>query len=192
VRRALDVPADLPSTALMRRVEHAQLVDPADQPRFGALDIAASVQPVHLRSDITAARAAWGARAEHAFPLAGLLAGGALIPFGSDAPVEPVDPWPGIAVAVTRRDPWRTADEPLGGAHAIELARAVRGACLDPARAAAEPLLGRLVAGSPADLIIVRAEGLREPVDAAALAATRPLATLIDGEVVHARPDFDY
>jgi predicted amidohydrolase YtcJ len=191
VRRALDVLADLPPTPLMRRIEHAQLVDPADQPRFGALDIAASVQPVHLRSDINAARAAWGARAEHAFPLAGLLAGGALIPFGSDAPVEPVDPWPGIAVAVARRDPNRPADEPLGEAHAIDLARAVRGACLDPARSASEADVGRLVAGSAADLVVVPADGLREPVDAAALAATRPLATLIDGEIVHHHPDFD-
>ena len=55
---------------LMPRIEHAQLVDPADQPRFGALGIAASVQPVHLRSDAAQGRAAWGERSENTFPLA--------------------------------------------------------------------------------------------------------------------------
>lgn len=192
VRRALDVLTGLPTTPLIRRVEHAQLVNPADQPRFGALGVAASVQPVHLRSDAAAARSAWGARAENAFPLAGLLGGGALIPFGTDAPVEPPDPWPGIAVAVARRDPFRPSRDPLGGTQAIDPARAIRGACLDPAQVAVEPALGRLVPGSLADLIVVPADGLREPVDAAALAATRPLATLIDGEVVYRHPEFDH
>ena len=108
VRLALDgfastTAADRP---LKRRVEHAQLVDPADTPRFGALGVAASVQPVHLRSDAEPARIAWGERAENTFPLRAIADGGALIPFGTDAPVEPPDPWPGIAVAVARRDPF--------------------------------------------------------------------------------------
>ena len=66
VRMALDVFADLPRgawSAVMRRIEHAQLVDPADQPRFGALGVAASVQPVHLRSDAEQARVPRGASA---------------------------------------------------------------------------------------------------------------------------------
>ncbi len=91
----------------MPRIEHAQLVDPADTGRFGALGVAASVQPVHLRSDAEAARAAWAERADNTFPLRALIDGGALIPLGTDAPVEPPDPWPGIAVAVARRDPFK-------------------------------------------------------------------------------------
>ena len=78
-----------------RRVSSsAQLVDPRDVARFGAMGVAASVQPVHLRSDAAPQRVAWGERTHNSFPLAGLIAGGALIPFGTDAPVEPVDPWP--------------------------------------------------------------------------------------------------
>ena len=98
-------------TRCRRAIEHAQLVDPADVPRFGALGVAASVQPVHLRSDAEPQREAWGERADNTFPLRALIAGGALIPFGTDAPVEPPDPWPGIAVAVARRDPSRPADD---------------------------------------------------------------------------------
>jgi hypothetical protein len=191
VRLALDLLADQPALPLRPRIEHAQLVHPQDVPRFGQLGVAASVQPVHLRSDADIARAAWGVRAEWAFPLAGLVAGGALIPCGTDAPVEPVDPWPGLAVAVTRRDPWRIADEPLGRGQAIDLARAVRGACLDPAQVAGRADIGRLVAGQRADLLVVPAAGFTDPLDAAALAATRPLATLLDGEIVHRAPGFD-
>jgi predicted amidohydrolase YtcJ len=172
-------------------VEHAQLVHRDDQVRFGRLGIAASVQPVHLRSDAIPARASWGPRADDAFPLAGLLAGGALLPFGTDAPVEPADPWPGIAIAVVRRDPLRPADSPLGAAHAIDFWRSIRAACLDPALVAGEESLGRLVAGCSADLLIVPATGFTEPLDASALAATRPLVTLMDGEICYRSPAFD-
>jgi hypothetical protein len=191
VRLALDLLADQPTLPLMPRIEHAQLVDPADVPRFGQLGVAASVQPVHLRSDADIARRAWGERAELAFPLAGLVAGGALIPCGTDAPVEAVHPWPGIAVAVARRDPFRPSDQPLGAGHALDLARAIRGACLDPALVAGQQDLGRLVVGYRADLLVVPAAGFAESLDAAVLAATRPLATLLDGEVIYRAPAFD-
>lgn len=190
VRLALDLLAQLPATSLMRRVEHAQLVHPDDVARFGRLGVAASVQPVHLRSDAAPARAAWGARAENAFPLAGLAAAGALIPFGTDAPVEPPEPWPGLAVAIARRDPDSATDAPLGGRHALDLARAVRAACLDPALVAGQADLGRLLPGYRADLLVVPSAAFREPIDAGLLAHTRPVATMIDGEVVHGEPDW--
>lgn len=185
VRTVLDVFAATPPGPLTQRIEHAQLVDPADQRRFGELGVAASVQPVHLRSDAEQARAAWGRRSENAFPLRGLLDGGALIPFGSDAPVEPPDPWPGIAIAVARRDPGDPLAQPLGAAHRIDLARAMRAACLDPALVAGDQDLGRLLPGYRADLLVLPAAGFAEPFDPATLAATRPWATLIDGFVAH-------
>ncbi len=191
VRTVLDVLARVPPAPLMRRVEHAQLVDPADVPRFGRLAVAASMQPVHLRSDAAVARQAWGSRAENAFPIGAIAAGGALIPFGSDAPVEPPDPWPGIAEALVRHEPLDADDPPLGIRHAVSLARALRAACLDPALVAGQTDLGRLLPGYRADLLIVPAATLHEPVDAATLALTRPLATLIDGEVAHRSPAFD-
>jgi predicted amidohydrolase YtcJ len=191
VRAVLDVLAVTPPGPLPARIEHAQLVDPADVARFGALGVAASVQPVHLRSDAEVQRLAWGARSESSFPLVGLVSGGALIPFGTDAPVEPVDPWPGLAVAVSRRDPLRPDARPTAPEQALDLARAVRAACLDPALVAQQHDLGRLLPGCRADLIVVPAAGLREPVDPLELARTRPLATLIEGEVVFRAAGFD-
>ncbi len=186
VRSALDVFETLPEVGgpLTRRIEHAQLVDPDDQPRFGRLNVAASVQPVHLRSDAVQERAAWGVRAEETFPLRALLAGGALIPFGTDAPVEPPDPWPGIAVAVARRDPLDPEAAPVGVDHAISLERAIRAACLDPALVAGKRDLGRLLPGYVADLVVVPSEAFLQPFDARAVAQIRPVATFIDGEEV--------
>lgn len=178
VRAALDALAPtVGRTALVPRVEHAQLVDPADVPRFGALGIAASVQPVHLRSDEPKARRLWGARAERSgYPLASLAASGALVPFGTDAPVEPIDPWPGIACAVTRSAPgWPEGTAPLGPTEALALWRAVRAACLDAPMSAGEPDRGRLVPGCRADLLALPAAALSEPV-------------LPDGPLWHARP----
>lgn len=203
VRTALDVfattraasPATDASTGprrrMMPRIEHAQLVDPADVARFGALGVAASLQPVHLRSDAAPARAAWGDRSENTFPLRALVEAGALIPIGTDAPVEPADPWPGLAVCVVRRDPFSPDQEQTGAHNAIGLARAIRAACLDPALVAGEGDLGRLVPGYRADLLVVPASAWREPFNAAAFASIRPLATLIDGEVVYRGDNFD-
>ncbi|MEP7360219.1 MAG: amidohydrolase [Chloroflexota bacterium] len=195
VRAVLDVfeslppqPRDIP---LRRRVEHAQLVDPQDQPRFGRLGVAASVQPVHLRSDEPQIRAGWGERGDNSIPLRALLDGGALIPFGTDAPVEQPDPWPGIAEAVVRRNPNDPSGPQVGPRQAIDLARALRAACLDPALVAGQNDLGRLTVGSRADLLIVPSAGFADLIDAAALAATRPLATLIDGQVVYRAAHFD-
>ncbi|MEO6349935.1 MAG: amidohydrolase [Candidatus Limnocylindrales bacterium] len=179
---------DLP---LMRRVEHAQLVDPADVPRFASLGVAASVQPVHLRSDARAARVAWGDRSHNTFPLGELDRTGALIPIGTDAPIEPVDPWPGIAVAVARRDPFDSGERQTGASHAIDLVRAIRAACLDPQIVAGETDLGRLTAGSRADLIVVPASGFVGALDPADLASKRPLATLMDGQLVYRSPSFN-
>jgi len=104
VRSALDILQALPRIAggIRHRVEHGQLVHPVDIPRFGAAGIAASVQPVHLVGDAPVARMACCDRTRWSFPIRSLAAGGALIAFGTDAPVESPDPWPGIAMAVTR------------------------------------------------------------------------------------------
>jgi predicted amidohydrolase YtcJ len=170
---------------LMPRVEHAQLVDPMDQPRFGALGVAASVQPVHLRSDAQPARDAWGERSENTFPLRAIVAGGGLIPFGTDAPVEPFDPWPGIAVAGARREPLDPTDRPTSAHQAISHARAIRAACLDPILSAGVADIGRLLPGYRADMLVVPAAAVADSPDPAIAAITRPVATVIDGQLTY-------
>jgi len=191
VRAALDVLAPtVGATALVPRVEHAQLVAEADIPRFAALGIAASMQPVHVRSDAAKARRLWGPRAEErAYAFARLDATGALIAFGTDAPVEPVDPWTGIACAVTRSSPeWPAGMAPFGPANALPLWRAIRAACVDPALTAAETDRGRLIPGQRADVVVLPAAAVAEPVETGgALWSARPRLVLVDGEVAAER-----
>lgn len=189
LRAALDALEPHAGQGLLRtRIEHVQLVDPIDLPRFARLGIAASVQPVHLRSDAAQARHLWGERAERSgYPWRSLSDSGALIPFGTDAPVEPIDPWPGMAIAVTRADAsWPTGAAPFGPNEGLTLARALRAACLDAPLSAGEGDRGRLVAGQRADLVILPAAGLDEPVEVGGpLATTRPRLVLVDGVVAH-------
>ena len=170
----------------MPRVEHTQLVHADDVPRFAALGIAASFQPVHVRSDAEKARRLWGDRADAwAYALGAIAATGALIPTGTDAPVEPIDPWPGVACAVTRAAPsWPAGVAPLGPANAISLWRSLRAACVDPALSAGEHDRGRLAPGHRADVVVLPAAALAEPVEVGgALWHARPRLVLVDGAV---------
>ena len=187
VRASLD--ALEPTTArvpLMPRLEHVQLLHPDDRGRFAAAGIAASVQPIHLRADAAAARRLWGSRAETTgYPWRTLSETGALLAFGTDAPVEPIDPWPGIAMAVTRADPsWPAGTPPFGPGEALTLERSLRAACIGPAVAARETDRGRLVPGQRADLVVVPIDALTEPVTpGGALTNARPRLVLVDGAV---------
>ena len=187
VRTSLDVLAPTVSKVkLMPRLEHIQLCHPDDRARFAALGVGASVQPVHLRDDAATARRDWGTRAESAgYTWRSLLDAGAVLAFGTDAPVEPIDPWPGVAMAVLRRDPsWGAGVPPYGPDEALTLEQTLRAATVGPATLAREPLGGRLVPGARADLIVLP-PAPREGVDgAAAFATVRPRLVMVDGEIV--------
>jgi len=108
VRIALDAiaPTRMTSPVLRQRLEHIQLVREEDLGRFGALGVIASMQPIHCTSDRDIADRYWGPkRTPRAYPWRTLLERGAVLAFGSDAPVEPIDPLLGIHAAVARRRP---------------------------------------------------------------------------------------
>ena len=88
---------------LRHRIEHAQVLQPTDVPRFAALGVIASMQPIHCTQDIVLADRHWGARSRLAYAWSSLLSSGAALAFGSDAPVETPDVMQGIYAAVTRR-----------------------------------------------------------------------------------------
>jgi hypothetical protein len=173
---------------LMPRLEHVQLLDPADRGSFVAAGIAASVQPVHLGSDAVQARRLWGARAEtNGYTWASIAATGAVLAFGTDAPIESFDPWPGLALAVRREDArWPAGTTAFGPHESLTLERALRAACIDPPVAAREPDRGRLTVGQRADLVVIPAAAVQDPVEpGGALATTRPRLVVMDGRVVY-------
>lgn len=149
---------------------------------LASLGVVASMQPVHVATDWPVADRLWGRRARWSYPWRSLLSQGATLAFGSDAPVEPLDPWPGLRVALTRQD---LTGEPAGGWYPEErltLTAAVASGTAGAARAAGEPGGGRLAAGARADFIVLE----RDPFALAPeeLGHLRPVATVIGGEEV--------
>ena len=170
------------------RVEHAQVVDPADMAKFGRQGIIASMQPVHQTSDRLMAEARLGpARLAGAYAWKSIAATGARLAFGSDAPVERPDPFAGIAAAFTRTD---AAGEPFGGwlpQERVSREQALAAYTADAAFAGfADKRFGRLVPGEAADFVLVdRDPLLASPAD---LRATRVIGTWVGGRQVFAAP----
>ncbi len=139
------------------RIEHAQVVDPADIARFAKNGTIASMQPVHQTSDRLMAEARLGqARLAGAYAWNSILKAGGRLAFGSDTPVESPDPFAGIATAITRED---AKGEPLGGWQAQERVTpeaALAGFTSGAAYAGfAESKIGRLAPGMRADFVIL-------------------------------------
>lgn len=139
------------------RIEHAQVVDPADIARFGKHGIIASMQPVHQTSDREMAEKRLGpARLSGAYAWKSIEASGAKIAFGSDVPVEASDPFDGWAAAISRTG----ADgQPLGGWQPQErVSREDAFAAYTSGGAYAgfaEGRFGRLITGERADFVLV-------------------------------------
>ena len=167
------------------RIEHAQIIDPADIAKFGEHGIIASMQPVHQTSDrIMAEERLDPARLEGAYAWQSIQRTGARLAFGSDAPVESPDPFAGLAAAISRSD---AQGEPFGGwrpQERVNREQALAAFTSNGAYAAfAEGRFGRLVPGERADFLIVdRDPLLASPAD---LRATRVLETWVGGRKVH-------
>jgi hypothetical protein len=139
------------------RIEHAQIVDPADLARFGRHGTIASMQPVHQTSDWRMAEARMGLeRLGGAYAWRSMIANRVPLAFGSDFPVELPNPFHGLAAAVSRQDP---QGQPPGGwlpEQRLTLEQALAGFTLGAAYAGfAEDRIGSLEKGRYADFIIV-------------------------------------
>jgi len=186
VRVALDAIAPTRAThpALRQRVEHLQLLRRQDIARFGALGVIASMQPIHATSDRDLVDRYWGPeRATRAYPWRQLLSAGAHLAFGSDAPVEPIDPLLGVHAAVARQRPadadrWHPEE-------ALTLPEAIAGYTSGAAYAMnAERERGTLAVGMRCDATVVERDLLSTPV--AEWPALKVSATIVGGEIVHA------
>ena len=188
VRAALDVLTPFAATSpLMPRIEHVQMLHPDDRTRFATAGIAASVQPVHLGSDAIQAWKLWGDRAEaEGYTWKAIADTGAVMAFGTDAPVESYDPWPGLALAVRREDTrWPARTPAFAPDQALTLERALRAQCIHGPVSARELDRGRLTVGQRADVVVIPAASLDEPVTPGGpLSTTRPDMVLLDGKVV--------
>jgi predicted amidohydrolase YtcJ len=165
---------------LRQRIEHAQLLDPAELPRFAAIGVTASVQFSHAPSDRDLADRLWEGHAG-AYAYRSLLDAGARLANGSDAPVEELDPLAGIAAAVLRTIDERPAWRPE---QAISVEEALSATCVQPAWLARdEHRRGTLAPGMLADLVVLDRDPLGCPPQQ--LGELRVLATVLSGDIIH-------
>ena len=172
---------------LPRRIEHAQLLAIDDIARFGPLGMTASVQPIHATQDFSKADRAWGARGRNAYAFASLLAAGVNLAFGSDSPVETMNPLAGIHAAVTRRT---AQGVPAGGWYPeerISLTAALTAYTAGCARAMREEgQLGKIAPGYFGDFVVL-SNDLFELDDPMRIAEVRADVTVVGGDVVYER-----
>ena len=169
------------------RIEHVQVVDPADIPRIARAGIIASMQPTHQTSDrLMAEKRLDPPRLKGAYAWRTIQNSGALLAFGSDFPVESPNPFPGLAAAVYRQDP---QGQPAGGwrrEEAVGFETALAGFTRNAAYAGfAEQKIGSLEPGKWADFILIDRDATNA--DAQSLAATQVLETWVAGKKVYQR-----
>ena len=169
------------------RIEHAQILHHQDIPRFAALGVIPSMQTSHQTSDMYWAvnRLGW-TRAEGAYPWRSLLATGVVIPNGTDAPVEQVNPMIGFHAAITRQD----ADGwPAGGwfpAQRMTREEALESMTIWPAYAGfMEHVAGSLKAGKYADFVVLDQDIMT--VAPERILETQVVMTVLGGETVYER-----
>ena len=167
---------------LRQRIEHAQLLAPEDLPRFAAIGVAASVQFSHAPSDRDLADRFWAGKTDRAYAFRSLLATGAVLANGSDAPIEELDPLAGIRAGVRRtiddRDAWHPEQT-------LTVDQAFHAACVTPAWLARdERRRGTLIPGRLADLVVLDRDPW-EDLDA------QVVATMVGGRWVHNPPPWD-
>jgi hypothetical protein len=166
--QVLDAFADILPTYgahLRHRIEHAQIVDPDDIPRFSKLGVIASMQPTHATSDKAMAGDRLGeARLEGAYAWKRFLDSGARLAAGSDFPVEPASPFYGLHAAVTRQD--RNGQPPEGwrADQALTLPQAFAAFTIGAAYAGhADRMVGTIEPGKWADFILVDRDIFKAP-----------------------------
>lgn len=172
---------------LRHRIEHAQVLHPDDVSRFVELGVIPGMQPIHCTQDMVYADANWGARSRLAYAWSSLLSTGAVLAFGSDAPVETPDVLQGIYAAVTRRrtdgfpseDGWYPEEcvSPQEAVYAYTMGAAYSGG--------EELTKGSLTAGKLADLVVLDRDIFVGPPEE--ILETKVTKTMVDGKFVFER-----
>jgi predicted amidohydrolase YtcJ len=167
------------------RVEHSQIVNPADIPRFARLGVIPSMQPSHAIGDLHFAPSRLGiARLAGAYAWQSFIKSGSIVPGGSDAPVERGEPMIEFYAAVARKDMKGFSGEGWHPEEAVTREQALKMFTAWPAYAAfEEKLRGAIEPGKLADFTVFSADIMKIP--EAEILKTRCVMTVIGGEVVY-------
>jgi predicted amidohydrolase YtcJ len=172
--------------AARNRIEHAQVVDPADIPRFKQLGVIASMQPNHLLTDMNWAESRLGPqRAAYSYAWKAFWDAGVPLAFGTDYPVEPITPFRGLYAAVTRMN--EAGTKTYFPENKLTRGQALYAYTQGSAYAEfAEKRKGKLLPGYDADLILVDRD--LYTCSAPAILKTRVLTTIVAGKQAYQEP----
>ncbi len=165
------------------RIEHAQHINAADIPRFGALGVIAAMQTIHCTSDAPYVLARLGAqRAEEgAYVWQKLMRSGAIISNGTDTPVEDVNPIPNFYAAVSRRLKDSTVFYPD---QRMSREEALKSYTLNAAYSGFEEnIKGSLTPGKLADITVLSKDIMTIPEDQ--IPATVVKYTIVGGKIMY-------
>ncbi len=167
------------------RVEHSQIVNPADIPRFAKLGVIPSMQPSHAIGDLHFAPSRLGiARLAGAYAWQSFIKSGSIVPGGSDAPVERGEPMIEFYAGVARKDLKGFSGDGWHPEEAVSREQALRMFTIWPANAAfEEKLRGSIEPGKLADFTVLSADIMKIP--EMEILKTRCVMTVIGGEVVY-------
>lgn len=165
------------------RVEHAQVTNPTQVARFRELKVIASMQPSHLLTDMRWAEARLGAaRAAHSYAWAEFANHGVTLAFGTDYPVESVNPFRGLYEAVTRES--EDGKQEYFPAQKVTIEQAISAYTTGSAYAEfAEKQKGTLAIGMLADFVVLDRDVTAVPADK--VLGTRVLRTVVGGKTVY-------
>jgi len=172
----------LAEKGLRPRIEHAQILRKGDIRLFAKFGIIASMQPIHTTSDRDISDRYLGARGRYAYPFKTLLESGAVLAFGSDAPIETADPIAGIHAAVTRkrsnekRRAWYPEEKLTVGQAVDTYTRGSAYACCY------DDIAGEIAVGKRADFVVLSDDIFKVKSDD--IHKIKAMATVIDGEFV--------
>lgn len=175
---------------LRHRIEHLQCVRPEDYKAIKENNIYVALQPIHLRYDIDSIQKYTPHAADYTYSFKDLLGMGIDCGFGSDAPVEIINPFQGIYSAIMRKamnnpnnESWRP-DQKITTLDAIKAYT-----CWAAKASVSEHVRGQIKAGYLADLIVIEDFTLK---DHEYWLSAKSLLTIIDGDIVHKDEEFAY
>jgi len=169
---------------IKHRIEHVQILNKDLINQLAKLNVTASVQPIHLISDMEIANKYWGNRSQYAYPFQSLIDHGTNIVFGSDSPVESPNPFLGIFAATCRqKESGFPGSQGWYPEQKISLFHAIQAYTTAPAKLAGwKKYSGRIFPNEFADLIVLENDIFQMP--HFLIKDLLPIATMVSGEWV--------
>ncbi len=167
------------------RIEHAQVVSPGDFDKFARLHVIASMQPSHLLTDMNWAEARLGPeRVKYSYAWRSFLDHNVVLAFGTDYPVESINPFRGLYAAITRQN--EAGTKTYQPQEKITLNEAIYAYTQASAFAEnQEKLKGRLEPGFVADFVVLDHDITSPTATPQQILHTKVLRTVLNGEIIY-------